>query len=71
LSLEGGKYLFGDANDTSVTHRPMLAISSFLTVHHVPMNIGNKNVGVYNVVVDVQYSHVCVYCKFGLGVDNQ
>ena len=48
---------------TGVTYR-LMAISSFLNLDYIPMNIGNDGVGVHG-------SYVCVYYKLSLGINGQ
>jgi len=52
----------------------MLTVIPFLTFQHVPVNIRNEGVGIYDdgvgvrdVVASVGNNRVCIYCKFSLG----
>ena len=55
---------------TNVTHQPKLAISPFLTLQHVTVDIGDHGVGVYNAVMDVGCDQSGIYCELGLRVSG-
>jgi len=62
----------------------MLTIGPFLAFQHVPvnvrndgmcvyntlMNVGNEGVGVHDAMMNLRNSHICIYRKFGLGMKS-
>ena len=42
-----------------------------LGVQSIAMDIGNDDLGGQNISMGVRSGHVCVYCKFGLGLGSQ
>ena len=61
MTLDSGKWLLGDVQNTTGTHRWILTICILAIFQRVATNVGNDDVGVWDIMMDVENDVIGVW----------